>query len=49
VRVARANGIASLRATTLWENHPALALMRRLGFRAVGAGDGSLELQLELR
>jgi RimJ/RimL family protein N-acetyltransferase len=48
VRAARANGIGSLTATALWENGPALALMRRLGFRAVGSGDGWLEFRLEL-
>ena len=32
----------------LWENAAASALMRRLGFRAVGSGDGALEFRLDL-
>ena len=45
---AHANGFEVLRATTLWENRPARALMRRFGFRACGSDDGLLELQLPL-
>jgi RimJ/RimL family protein N-acetyltransferase len=48
VQAARRNGIASLTATTLWENGAARALLRRLGFRAVGSDDGMLELALDL-
>lgn len=48
VRRARANGFAILTASTLWENVPARALLRRLGFRAVGSDGEVLELELEL-
>jgi RimJ/RimL family protein N-acetyltransferase len=47
VQRARENGFALLTATTLWENRPARALLRRLGFRA-HASDGS-EIELELK
>lgn len=47
VRRARENGFAFLTATTLWENRPARALLRRLEFRA-HASDGS-EIELELK
>jgi RimJ/RimL family protein N-acetyltransferase len=47
VQRARENGFALLTATTLWENRPARALLRRLEFRA-HASDGS-EIELELR
>jgi len=48
VRCARANGISRLTGSTLWDNVAASALMRRLGFRAVGSGDGALEFRLDL-
>jgi RimJ/RimL family protein N-acetyltransferase len=48
VRRARANGFGLLTATTLWENRPARALLRRLGFRARGSDGGVIELEFEL-
>jgi protein lysine acetyltransferase len=48
IRCARANGIRRLTGTTLWENEAASAMMRRLGFRAVGSGDGAVEFRREL-
>jgi ribosomal protein S18 acetylase RimI-like enzyme len=45
---ARVNGLDRLSATTRWENVPARALLRRLGFRARASGSGSGELELEL-
>ena len=48
VERACANGIARLEATTLFENHAARALLRRLGFRARGSADGAIELALDL-
>jgi RimJ/RimL family protein N-acetyltransferase len=48
VQRARTNGFTLLTATTLWENRPARALLRSLGFRA-GASQGSeIEHELEL-
>jgi RimJ/RimL family protein N-acetyltransferase len=47
VQRARENGFALLTATTLWENRPARALLRRFEFRA-RASDGS-EIELELK
>jgi RimJ/RimL family protein N-acetyltransferase len=48
VQRACANGFTLLTATTLWENRPARALLRRLGFH-VRASDGSeIEHGLEL-
>ena len=38
----------TLTASTLWENVPARALLRRLGFRPTGSGDGVVELELDL-
>jgi RimJ/RimL family protein N-acetyltransferase len=49
VHAAHRNGIASLTATTMWENRSALALLRRLGFRATGSSDGLLDLARDLR
>jgi RimJ/RimL family protein N-acetyltransferase len=43
---ARARGFARLDATTLVDNQPARALLRRLGFVSVGASQGVMELQL---
>jgi RimJ/RimL family protein N-acetyltransferase len=48
VRSARANGFARLTATTLWENRPARALLRRLEFRARASHGGEIELELQL-
>lgn len=48
VECARANGIQRLTGTTLWDNAPASALLRRLGFRAVGSGDGAVDFRLDL-
>ena len=45
---ARANGFALLTATTLWENRPARALLRRLGFRARASHISQIELRVEL-
>ncbi len=47
-RSARANGFTLLTATTLWENRPARALLRRLGFRARASQGHEIELELEL-
>jgi RimJ/RimL family protein N-acetyltransferase len=48
VERARANGYTLLVATTLWENRPARALLRRLGFCASGSDGAVLELELDL-
>ena len=48
VERARANGFTLLTATTLWENRPARALLRRLGFRAHASHGSEIELELEL-
>jgi GNAT superfamily N-acetyltransferase len=48
VQRARANGFALLTATTLWENRPARALLRRLGFRPCSSQGGVIELELPL-
>ncbi len=48
VRRARANDYALLTATTLWENRPARALLRRLGFHACGSDGSVIDLELEL-
>ena len=45
---ARINGLDSLSATTHWDNLPAQALLRRLGFRRRTSGSGELELELAL-
>jgi RimJ/RimL family protein N-acetyltransferase len=42
------NAFTLLTATTLWENSPARALLRRLGFRARASHSGEVELELEL-
>jgi RimJ/RimL family protein N-acetyltransferase len=49
VRRARANGFTLLTATTLWENRPARALLRRLQFRARASQGIEIELELELK
>jgi RimJ/RimL family protein N-acetyltransferase len=48
VQRARANGFALLTATTLWENRPARALLRRLGFHACSSQGGVIELELRV-
>jgi RimJ/RimL family protein N-acetyltransferase len=45
---ARAAGIATLRASVIAGNRPALALMRRLGARAVAVSRGTVELAADL-
>jgi RimJ/RimL family protein N-acetyltransferase len=45
---ARANDVAVLTATTLWDNHGARALLRHHGFRAVGRAGGEIEYELAL-
>lgn len=45
---ASANGIALMTATTLAENRPARAALRRLGFRTRTLGAGVVELELAL-
>jgi RimJ/RimL family protein N-acetyltransferase len=42
------NGLHRLVATTMVENRPARAILRRAGFAVRGAGDGLLELELTL-
>ena len=49
IRRARENGITVLTATTLWENRPARALLRRLRFRARASYGSEIELELELK
>jgi len=46
---ARANGFTRLTATTLWENRPARALLRRLRFRARASHGSEIELELNLK
>jgi GNAT superfamily N-acetyltransferase len=48
VERACANGFTLLTASTLWENRPARALLRRLGFRARASHGSEIELELEL-
>jgi RimJ/RimL family protein N-acetyltransferase len=48
VQRARGNGFTLLTATTLWENRPARALLRRLEFRARASHGGEIELELKL-
>jgi RimJ/RimL family protein N-acetyltransferase len=48
VERARANGFTLLTATTLWENRPARALLRRLGFCARASHGSEIELESEL-
>jgi RimJ/RimL family protein N-acetyltransferase len=48
VERARANGFALLTATTLWDNRPARALLRGLGFHARASRGAEIELQLPL-
>jgi GNAT superfamily N-acetyltransferase len=48
VQRARANGLAILTATTLWENASARALLKGRGFRSRASQGNVIELQLEL-
>jgi GNAT superfamily N-acetyltransferase len=48
VERARANGFVLLTATTLWENRPARALLRGLGFHARSSRGAEIELELTL-
>jgi RimJ/RimL family protein N-acetyltransferase len=48
VQRASENGYELLVATTLWDNRPARALLRRLDFRACGSDHGVVELELSL-
>ena len=48
IACARSNGVHLLTATTLWENRPARALMRRTGFEARGSSGPEIELALRL-
>jgi GNAT superfamily N-acetyltransferase len=48
VQRARTNGFTLLTAATLWQNRPARALLRRLGFRAYSSEGGVIELELPL-
>ena len=48
IRRARKNGINVLTATTLWENRPARALARRVGFRARSSAGNAIDLELQL-
>jgi RimJ/RimL family protein N-acetyltransferase len=45
---ARVNGFSVLTASTLWENRPARALLRGLGFQAQSSQGAVIELELEL-
>jgi RimJ/RimL family protein N-acetyltransferase len=48
VQRARDNGFALLTATTLWENRPARALLRRFDFHAYASDGSEIELELKL-
>jgi len=48
IEQARENGFRLLTATTLWENRPARALLRRLHFHVRARQRGELELELAL-
>jgi RimJ/RimL family protein N-acetyltransferase len=48
IRRARENGIDVLTATTLWENHAARVLARRVGFRARSSTGSDVDLELQL-
>jgi RimJ/RimL family protein N-acetyltransferase len=45
---AHENGLRLLTATTLWENRPARALLRRLHFQARASHGGQIEFELDL-
>ena len=46
---ARRNRIGVLTATTLWENRPARALLRRLGFHARASHGSDIDYELKLK
>lgn len=46
---ARRSGIGVLTATTLWENRPARALLRRLGFHARTSHGSGIDYELKLK
>ena len=48
IQHAHANGLTSLTATTLWENHAARRLLRQHGFRARQSRGGEIEHELKL-
>lgn len=48
IQSAAARGFAAVTATTLWENQPARALLRSLGFRACRSRGPEIELALTL-
>ena len=48
VRRARENGVRVLTATTVWENHAARALARRVGFRTRSSAGTEIDLELQL-
>ena len=48
IACAQANGFHLLTATTLWENRPARALLRSMGFHAIGSDGAEIELELKL-
>jgi RimJ/RimL family protein N-acetyltransferase len=48
VRRAHGNGLAVLTATTMWENQPARALARQVGFLARASSGIEIELELYL-
>ena len=48
VAAARDNAFTRLTASTMGENGPALALLKRLGFRPAGSSSGVLDFQLPL-
>jgi RimJ/RimL family protein N-acetyltransferase len=45
---ARANGLTTLTAIVLWDNHAARAALQRLGFCAVRSAGTTIELELQL-
>jgi RimJ/RimL family protein N-acetyltransferase len=47
IQHAHANGLTSLTATTLWENHAARRLLRHHGFRARQSRGGEIEHELK--
>ena len=49
IQHAHANGLTSLTATTLWENHAARRLLRHHGFRARQSRGGEIEHELKLQ
>ena len=47
VQHARGHGVALLTASTLWDNRPARAILRGLGFRARASQGSVIELELD--